>query len=330
MLAVRRKWHYFVIFVVATALIYTFTYIYGQFQVAVSTLPRSLHQCLGFQPPKVDQIIRSVIVDNKESAQMITRPLIFVGGVPRSGTTLMRVLLDAHPDIRCGEETRVVTRLLSMRYNWEIREIERKRLDAAGLNLTVLDDATRSFITEVILNHGPPAEYYCNKDPLNFKYLTTLTRLYPNGKYILMIRDGRAVAHSIVARNVTIGGVDTKSYLSAVAFWNKALTNMLEQCKAVGEKKCMKIYYEQLVVDIEKWMRKILEFVDIPWHPNVLRHHELISSKEISLSKMEPSTNQVKQPVYKNAIDKWREVIPKNLQKTMYKTAPLLQQLGYK
>ncbi len=33
-------------------------------------------------------------------------PLIFIGGVPRSGTTLMRAMLDAHPDVRCGEETR--------------------------------------------------------------------------------------------------------------------------------------------------------------------------------------------------------------------------------
>lgn len=282
----RRKWHLIAFILIFSAIIYTSTfYVYARFQVAVSTLPRSLHQCFGFQPPKVDQIIRSVIVDNERSANLITKPLIFVGGVPRSGTTLMRVLLDAHPDIRCGEETRVITRLLSMRYNWESREIESRRLEAAGLNLTVLDDATRSFISQVILNHGPPAEYYCNKDPLNFKYLNTLTRLYPNGKYILMIRDGRAVAHSIVSRNVTIGGVDTKSYLSTVSFWNKALTTMLEQCNSVGKTKCMKIYYERLVVDTEMWMKEILNFVGIKWHPNVLRHHELILSKEISLSK---------------------------------------------
>lgn len=56
----------------------------------------------------------------------------------------------------------------------------------------------------------------------------------------------------------------------------------------------------------------------------------LVINIAVFFFRMEPSTNQVKQPVYKNAIDKWREAIPKNLQKTMYKTAPLLQQLGYK
>merc|ERR1719431_1135876 len=45
-------------------------------------------------------------------------PLIFIGGVPRSGTTLMRAMLDAHPAVRCGEETRVVPRLLQMRSHW--------------------------------------------------------------------------------------------------------------------------------------------------------------------------------------------------------------------
>ena len=41
-------------------------------------------------------------------------PLVFIGGVPRSGTTLMRAMLDAHPEVRCGEETRVVPRILQV------------------------------------------------------------------------------------------------------------------------------------------------------------------------------------------------------------------------
>jgi len=45
-------------------------------------------------------------------------PIIFVGGMPRSGTTLMRTMLDAHPMVRCGQETRVIPRLLGMRNQW--------------------------------------------------------------------------------------------------------------------------------------------------------------------------------------------------------------------
>ncbi len=58
-------------------------------------------------------------------------PLIFIGGVPRSGTTLMRAMLDAHPDVRCGEETRVIPRILAMKQMWSRSGREKMRLDEA-------------------------------------------------------------------------------------------------------------------------------------------------------------------------------------------------------
>ncbi|MEQ2193602.1 hypothetical protein XENOCAPTIV_005544 [Xenoophorus captivus] len=76
-------------------------------------------------------------------------PLIFIGGFPRSGTTLMRVMLDAHNAVRCGEETRVIPRLLAMRATWSRSVKERLRLDEAGVTDQVLDSAVRAFLLEV-------------------------------------------------------------------------------------------------------------------------------------------------------------------------------------
>lgn len=76
-------------------------------------------------------------------------PLIFIGGFPRSGTTLMRVMLDAHMHVRCGEETRVIPRLLTMRATWSRSVKERMRLDEAGVTDQVLDSAVRAFLLEV-------------------------------------------------------------------------------------------------------------------------------------------------------------------------------------
>jgi len=210
--------------------------------------------------------------------------LIFVGGVPRSGTTLVRAMLDAHPDIRCGEETRVIPRILSMRGRWSRSAKERSRLEQAKMHPDLLDEATRAFIDTVILGHGAMAPFLCNKDPLVMNYLLQVDRLYPRSKFVLLIRDGRAVAYSIVSRNVTISGVNTRSYLSAAMFWNKAMLQMSRDCDYVGPTRCMEVFYEKLVEEPKVWMEKLLQFLGIPWHDNVLHHHELIN-KEISLSK---------------------------------------------
>ena len=153
----------------------------------------------------------------------------------------------------------------------------------AGLSDETLDQATRAFVAEIIINHGAPAKYLCNKDPLVLNYMQDIIRLFPKVRFILLVRDGRAVAYSIVTRNITISGVDSKNFLSAALFWNKVVERMLRDCKTIPSM-CMYVFYEDLVTQPKQWMSRILDFLEISWHDDVLRHHELINL-EVSLSK---------------------------------------------
>ncbi|KAL9878846.1 tyrosylprotein sulfotransferase isoform 1-T3 [Glossina fuscipes fuscipes] len=257
-------------------------------------------------------------------------PLIFIGGVPRSGTTLMRAMLDAHPDVRCGQETRVIPRLLQLRAHWLKSEKESLRLEEAGITKEVLNSAIAQFCLEVIAKHGDPAPRLCNKDPLTLKMGSYMIELFPNAKFLFMVRDGRATVHSIISRKVTITGFDLSSYRQCMQKWNHAIEVMHNQCKDIGKERCMMVYYEQLVLHPEKWMRKILSFVDVPWDEAVLHHEEFINKPNgVPLSKVERSSDQVIKPVNLEALSKWVGHIPKDVARDMAHIAPMLSVLGY-
>lgn len=254
-------------------------------------------------------------------------PIIFVGGMPRSGTTLMRTMLDAHPEVRCGQETRVIPRLLFMRNNWIKSAKEKKRLEEAGVLPYVLDKAVKEFILEIIVSHGSPAKYLCNKDPFTLKATTYLHELFPEAKFILMLRDGRATAHSIISRQVTIAGFDITSYRDVLTKWNRALELIDDQCKRVGPNFCLRVHYEKLVLQPVAMMKRILGFLGIPWSDNVLHHEQHLGN--ISLSNMEKSTDQVQRPLYLEALTSWFGHIPSDVERDMAKIAPMLSKLGY-
>lgn len=257
-------------------------------------------------------------------------PVVFVGGMPRSGTTLMRVMLDSHPDIRCGGETRVIPRILNLRTSWVKSPLEASRLLEAGITTDVLDAAIGEFMLEIIARHGKPAKRLCNKDPFTLKSAVYINSLFPNAQFIFMIRDGRAVAHSIVSRKVTISGFDLTDYRQCISKWNSALSSMYEQCKSLGPKICHPVYYEQLVLHPEQTLRGILNFLQLPWNGTVLHHEEFINQPDgVELSKLERSTDQVVKPVNTNELTTWVGKLPADVVRDMAEIAPMLSVLGY-
>ncbi|XP_069827298.1 protein-tyrosine sulfotransferase 1 isoform X2 [Dendropsophus ebraccatus] len=285
-------------------------------------------QPLKMESPKAT--LRTEQRANSSFAYNKDMPLIFIGGVPRSGTTLMRAMLDAHPEIRCGEETRVIPRILAVKQMWARSSKEKIRLDEAGVTDEVLDAAMQAFLLEIIVKHGEPAPYLCNKDPFALKSLSYLAKIFPNAKFVLMVRDGRASVHSMISRKVTIAGFDLNSYRDCLTKWNRAIETMYNQCIEVGYDRCMMVHYEQLVLHPERWMKTLLKFLTIPWNDAVLHHEEMIGKAGgVSLSKVERSTDQVIKPVNVDALSKWVGKIPPDVLRDMPVIAPMLAKLGY-
>lgn len=257
-------------------------------------------------------------------------PMVFIGGMPRSGTTLLRVMLDSHPDIRCGGETRVIPRLLNLRNSWLKSPFESERLLEAGITPQVLDNAIGEFMLEIIARHGKPAKRLCNKDPFTIKSAVYIKSLFPKAQFLYLIRDGRAVAHSIVSRKVTISGFDIKDYRQCLTKWNAATSSMYQECKSLGTSVCMPVYYEQLVLHPEETLRKILLFLKLPWNETVLHHEKFVNQPNgIELSKLERSTDQVVKPINTKTLTTWVGNLPDDIVRDMAQIAPMLSVLGY-
>ncbi|KXJ76257.1 hypothetical protein RP20_CCG010032 [Aedes albopictus] len=230
----------------------------------------------------------------------------------------------------CGQETRVIPRILQLRSHWMKSEKESVRLVEAGITKEVLNGAIAQFCLEIIAKHGDPAPRLCNKDPLTLKMGTYVIELFPEAKFLFMVRDGRATVHSIISRKVTITGFDLSNYRQCMTKWNQAIQTMHDQCKEIGKERCMMVYYEQLVLHPEEWMRKILHFLDIPWNDSVLHHEEFINKENgVALSKVERSSDQVIKPVNLEALSKWVDHIPEDVVRDMAEIAPMLSVLGY-
>ena len=257
-------------------------------------------------------------------------PIVFIGGVPRSGTTLMRAMLDAHPELRCGQETIVVPRILQMRSKWMKSQKESIRLEEAGLTGNVLDSAFSAFILEILAQQGKASSRLCNNDPSTIYSGTYLKHLFPKSKFIFMVRDGRANVHSIITGNETISGFDPKSYRKSLTKWNTAISTMNNQCEDLGSDYCFKVYYEQLVLHPGKWLTKIFKFLELDWDEDIMhRETQFNRVHRIFLPNVDHSSDQVVKPVSIEDLFKWVGKMPEDVIEDMANIAPMLEKMGY-
>jgi len=224
---------------------------------------------------------------------------IFILGMPRTGTTLAERILASHTAVfAAGELTNFAAQMMRM-----VRipggSEKKSRDELVGLS-TKLDfrklgeayiDSTRPFT-------GHTA-HFIDKLPLNYLYVGLIHLALPNAKIINLQRHPLDTCYAIY-KQLFVDAYPFSYSLDELAAYYVAYHRLVEHWNSVLPGSIHTIHYEELVDDVENESRRLLDFCGLEWQPQCLKFYE---NKEASTT---ASTAQIRQPVYKSSVGKWR------------------------
>lgn len=235
----------------------------------------------------------------------VRRPLraqpVFVIGFPRSGTTLMEQVLAAHPAMDSLDEVLAVERAIH-----ELRQINcAYPASLAQLTEPLIARAEAAYWHEVDKHYtGPAGSRIVDKYPFNLVRLPMIYRLFPDAKVIMLIRHPLDCVLSCYMQKFKLNkGTFSWATLAGTArLYQRAMRAYLRH-KDVLNANVLEIRYEDLVSDFDGTIRRALDYLDEPWDPAVTRYAQSAACRgRIST----PSYAQVTQPIYSDAIGRWR------------------------
>jgi hypothetical protein len=260
-----------------------------------------------------------------------TGPII-IGGAGRSGTTLLRVMLDAHPRICCGPELKLLPSVAewyqTMTGNFAAV------MDSYRIAPADLRRCFRGFIEGLVDNFrrasGKPR--WAEKTPHNIVFLGPLGELFPDARFLHVIRDGRDVVSSLVTMDWVNPLTGRKwdyvqNVASAARYWRDVIVRARQQAAQPAlAGRVLEVRYEALVTDTEATLRRVLEFVGEPWDEALLAYHLRSRSHE----PVEASTAQALKPVTRTPLGRWQTELTR-LDRAAFKSeaGDLLKALGY-
>jgi protein-tyrosine sulfotransferase len=247
---------------------------------------------------------------------------ILIGGAGRSGTTLFRAMLGAHPEIHCGPEAKLVPVMGDLH-----RQLHRS-FDAeflgAGIDSSLIDQALRAFLA-TFLRGLHPTKRIAEKTPPNLNHMALLGGFFPQARFIHILRDGRAVVESLLRQRWA--GLDgkplpyTQNTTLAARYWRETVQTVRRQAATVPGR-FLEVRYEDLVEDPRKEMERVLAFLGEPWDEAVLKPSATLSSRE-------SSTAAVAEGLRKNKEESWKKLSTAQLAEIEAEAGGLLRELGY-
>ncbi|HUQ36703.1 MAG TPA: tetratricopeptide repeat protein [Aestuariivirga sp.] len=247
---------------------------------------------------------------------------VFLIGFPRSGTTLLDIILRSHPGIGVVEEKPMVTAMGNAFAQAQTVQ-NLSALSVAGVRS--LQDAYFEEL-KIHLGQDDDGKLVVDKLPLNIAHVGIIHRVFPDAKFILALRHPCDCVLSCFMQPFMLNEAmmnflsleqSAKLYAAVMELWSAYQRKLDIDVHALK--------YEDLIQDLESTCKPLIRFLGLEWHDNLRNYQKTALERGRILT---PSYNQVVQPLYKQASGRWIHY-RKQMEPVLPVLQPWIEAFGY-
>ena len=228
---------------------------------------------------------------------------IFIVGLPRAGSTLLEQILASHSLV---DGTTELPNIIALAHRLNGRRFveEEARYPAilAELSAGQLQGFADAFIEQTRF-HRLGAPHFIDKMPNNFLHIGLIHLILPRAKIIDARRHPMACCFSGF-KQLFADGQEFSYGQHEIARYYRGYVALMEHWDRVLPGTVLRVHYEHVVADLEGQVRRILDFLGLPFEQNCLDYYRTDRSIRT------PSSEQVRQPIYQAGLEQWRHYEP--------------------
>lgn len=223
---------------------------------------------------------------------------IFIVGLPRSGSTLLEQILASHSSVDGTMELHNILSLAQRLRGRTMKDSPRYPAILQDLDDHVFQQFGERYIEDTRV-YRDSAPFFIDKMPNNFLHIGLIRLILPNAKIIDARRHPMACCFSGFKQLFGEGQEFTYG-LEEIGHYYDGYVRVMDHWDRVLPGFVLRVMHEDVVDDLEGQVRRMLDFCNLPFEESCLRYHE--TKRNIRT----PSSEQVKQPIYRSAVEQWR------------------------
>jgi tetratricopeptide (TPR) repeat protein len=226
---------------------------------------------------------------------------IFILGMPRSGSTLVEQVLASHSAIEGTEELPVLLQLAGELAHGQGGKQPEEVF--ALLNADGVAAFGARYLDRARALRGSDRPYFTDKHPSNWRFLGLVLAALPNARVIDIRRNPMDCCFANYAQQF-LAGADFSYDQRTVARYYRDYLRLMRHFDEVSPGRVHRLIYDDLVDDLEGEVRRLLDYLELPFEEACLRFHE--TERAIHT----PSSEQVRQPINRDGLGRWKSFDP--------------------